>query len=64
MKNTIRMKNSLYVFAGLLIIIWAIVFFVFDSYSIYSFQIVHILLLIALFLILIRVILNKKLTGK
>ncbi len=58
------MKNSLYVIAALLIIMWAIIFFGFDTYSIYSFRIVHLLLISAFFIILFRLIFNNKLSGK
>ncbi len=58
------MKNSLYFIAGLLVVIWAIVFFGFDTYSIYSFKIVHILLILAVFIVLVRLIFNEKLSNK
>jgi tryptophan-rich sensory protein len=58
------MKNSLYVIAGLLVIMWAIIYFGFDSWTISSFEIVHILLIIAFCIVLVRIIFNKKLTGK
>ncbi|MEI6132769.1 MAG: DUF5670 family protein [Bacillota bacterium] len=57
------MKNSLYVIAALLVIMWAIIFFGFDTYSIYSFRIVHLLLIIAFFIVLVRLIFNKKLSN-
>lgn len=53
------MKNLLFVIAGLLIIIWAIVFFGFDSY-----EYVHILLVLAGFIILIRIVFRKQLSIK
>lgn len=53
------MKYSLYVIAGLLIIIWAIVFFGFDSYDY-----VHLLLVLAGFIILIRTVFMKQLSNK
>jgi len=53
------MKNSLYVIAGLLIVIWAIVFF-----GLKPSGIVHILLVIAGFIVLVRIIFNKKLSSK
>jgi len=49
------MKNLFYVVAGLLVIVWAIVFFNFKTYSA-----VHILLVIAFFSALIGVF-NKRL---
>jgi len=58
------MKNSLYVIAGLLVILWAVIFFGFDTYSISSFKIVHLLLIIAVCIILVRIIFNKKLSDK
>ena len=57
------MKNSLYVIAALLIIMWAIIFFGFDTYSIYSFRIVHLLLISAFFIILFRLIFNNRLSN-
>ncbi|MCF8368941.1 MAG: DUF5670 family protein [Bacteroidales bacterium] len=50
------MKNSLFVIAGLLVIIWAIIFFGFDAY-----RYVHMLLVLAGFIIVIRLVFNKKL---
>lgn len=58
------MKNSLYVIAGLLVILWAVIFFGFDTYSISSFKIVHLLLIIAVCVILVRIIFNKKFSDK
>ena len=52
------MKNSLYVIAGLLIVIWGIVFFGFKPIGI-----VHVLLVIAGFIILVRILFNKKLSS-
>jgi tryptophan-rich sensory protein len=53
------MKNALYVIAGLLAIIWAIVFFGFNSFAF-----VHIILILAVFLILVQIIFGKKLFKK
>jgi hypothetical protein len=53
------MKNSLYVIAGLLAIIWAIVFWGF-----HSFGIVHMLLVLAGFIILVRIFFGKELSSK
>lgn len=52
------MKNFLYVIAGLLVVIWAIVFLSFDSS-----QAVHYLLVVAGLIILIRLIFYKQLSG-
>ena len=51
------MKNALYVIAGLLIVIWGIVFWGFNSSGI-----VHMLLVLAGFIILVRLIFNKQLS--
>lgn len=53
------MKNLLYVIAGLLIVIWAIVFLSFNSSGI-----VHLLLVLAIFIILVRILFNKQLSEK
>ena len=52
------MKNLLYVIAGLLIVIWFIVFLGFKSSGM-----VHIILILAGLIILIRIAFNKKLSG-
>jgi hypothetical protein len=52
------MKNLLYVIAGLLIVIWFIVFLGFNSSGI-----VHALLVLAALIILFRIIFNKQLSG-
>ncbi|MFC2087764.1 hypothetical protein ACFLSA_06360 [Bacteroidota bacterium] len=52
------MKNSLYVIAGLLIVIWGIIYWGFNATGI-----VHSLLVIAGFIILVRIIFNKKLSN-
>lgn len=49
------MKNSIYVIAGLLIVIWIIVFLGFKTSGI-----IHMLLVLAGFMILVRIIFNKK----
>ncbi len=51
------MKNSLYVNAGLLLIIWGILFWGFKPFGI-----IHILPVLAVFLILVRIIFRMKLS--
>ncbi|MBN2613468.1 MAG: lmo0937 family membrane protein [Bacteroidales bacterium] len=51
------MKNLLYVIAGLLIVIWAIVFLSFNASGI-----VHVLLVLAGFIILFRLLFGKQLS--
>jgi uncharacterized ion transporter superfamily protein YfcC len=51
------MKNSLYIIAGLLIVIWGIIFWGFNSAGV-----VHLLLAVAVIIILIRLIFNKQLS--
>ena len=51
------MKNALYVIAGLLLIIWAIVYFNYETGG----QI-HILLAVTAFILLARIIFDKKFT--
>lgn len=53
------MKNLLYIIAGLLVIIWGIIFFSFNASSF-----VHTLLVIAGIIVLIRVLFDKKLSKK
>ncbi len=53
------MKNLLYVIAGLLIVIWAIIFIGFNSTGL-----VHILLGIAVLIILLRLSFNTQLSKK
>lgn len=53
------MKNALYVIAGLLIIIWAIVFYGFNSSGM-----VHLLLFLAIFIIVVRLLFNQQLSKK
>lgn len=53
------MKNLLYVVAALLIVIWAIVFLGFNSSAI-----VHSLLVIALLIVLVRIVFNRKLSSR
>lgn len=53
------MKNSLYVIAGLLIVIWGLVFWGFHAVGA-----VHLILAAALFIILFRLVFNKQLTPK
>jgi hypothetical protein len=53
-----EMKNSLYAIAGLLIVIWAIVFL-----SVNASGIVHGLLVLAGFIILVRLIFGKQLSA-
>jgi hypothetical protein len=52
------MKNSLYIIAGLLIVIWGIIFFGFNA-SVF----VHVLLILAGIIVLIRVLFDKKLSN-
>jgi len=49
------MKNSLYIIAGLLLLIWAIV-----TFGFYSFRTIDILLPIAGFIVLLRILFTKK----
>jgi len=51
------MKNSLYIIAGLLLVIWGIVFWGFNPSGI-----VHILLVAAGVIVLFRLIFNKQLS--
>ena len=53
------MKNLLYIIAGLLIIIWGIIYFSFNASAF-----VHILIVIAGIIILVRVLFDKKLSKK
>ncbi|NVN94088.1 MAG: hypothetical protein HXX18_02270 [Bacteroidetes bacterium] len=50
------MKNALYVIAGLVIVIWIILF--------KPSEIVHLLLLLAAAIILVTIIFDKRLSGK
>lgn len=49
------MKNSLYIIAGLLVLLWAIV-----TFGFHSFRAIDILLLIAAFIVLLRILFYKK----
>ncbi len=51
------MKNLLYIIAGLLIVIWGIIFLSFNASPL-----VHVILIIAGIIILIRVLFDKKLS--
>ena len=53
------MKNSLYVIAGLLLVIWGILF-----WGVHTVGAVHFLLAGAFFVILVRVVFNKQLSLK
>jgi hypothetical protein len=53
------MKNSLFVIAGLLLVIWGILF-----WGLHSVGAVHFLLAGALFIILVRLLFGKKLGAK
>ena len=53
------MKNALYVIAGLLIIIWAIIFFGFKTSGV-----INIVLFVAIFIIVVRLLFNKQLSKK
>lgn len=52
------MKNSLYVIAGLLVIIWTIVYFGFNASSM-----VHVLLVLAGLIVLVRLVFDRSLTN-
>ncbi len=49
------MENSLYIIAGLLVLLWAIVTFVFNS-----FRYIDVLLPLAGFIVLLRILFTKK----
>jgi tryptophan-rich sensory protein len=49
------MKNSLYIIAGLLVLLWAIV-----TFGFHSFRTIDILLPIAAFVVLLRILFYKK----
>jgi len=49
------MKNSLYIIVGLLVLLWAIV-----TFGFYSFRTIDILLPIAAFIVLLRILFYKK----
>ena len=53
------MKNSLYFIAGLVLVIWAIIFLGFDTNSS-----VHLLLALAGIILIIRIFFGRQLTGK
>ncbi len=53
------MKNALYVIAGLLLVIWGILF-----WGLHASGPVHILLAVASFIVLVRLVFNKQLTNK
>ena len=53
------MKNTFYVIAGLLIVIWGIIYFGFQTSGA-----VHILLGLAALIILVRIVFSKQLSGK
>lgn len=53
------MKNLLYVIAGLLIVIWGIIFLSFNASPL-----VHVILIVAGIIILIRVLFDKKLSSE
>lgn len=57
LKKTTNMKNLLYVIVGLLLVIWGIIFFGFNSTGA-----VHIILAIAGLIVLIRLIFNRQLS--
>ncbi|MFH2143059.1 MAG: DUF5670 family protein [Bacteroidota bacterium] len=54
------MKNSLYIISGLFVVFWAIAFFGFELFKTNSYRIVHVLLIIAVIIILVRIIFYKK----
>jgi len=49
------MKNSLYIIAGLLLLLWAIV-----TFGFHSFRTIDILLPVAAFIVLLRILFYKK----
>jgi hypothetical protein len=49
------MKNSLYIIAGLLVLLWAIV-----TFGFHSFRAINILLPIAAFIVLLKILFDKK----
>jgi predicted ferric reductase len=49
------MKNSLYIIAGLLVLLWAII-----TFGFHSFRYIDILLPLAVFIILLRILFTKK----
>ncbi|MFW5832160.1 MAG: hypothetical protein ACOCVA_07890 [Prolixibacteraceae bacterium] len=49
------MKNSLYIIAGLLVLLWAIV-----TFGFHSFRAIDILLPIAAFIVLLKILFEKK----
>ena len=51
------MKNSLYVIAALLLVIWGLVFWGFETSGF-----VHVLLVAALVIVIVRLIFNKQLS--
>ena len=53
------MKNSLFVIAGLLIVIWGIVY-----WGLHAVGPVHFILVVALFIILVRLVFGKQLSTK
>jgi hypothetical protein len=53
------MKNSLYVISGLLLVIWGIIYWGFKATGA-----VHIILVIAMFVVLLRLVFNKQLSNK
>ncbi len=53
------MKNSLYIIAGLLVLLWAIITFGFNS-----FRYIDILLPVAVFIVLLQILFTKKISKK
>jgi len=53
------MKNSLYIIAALLVVIWAIVYFADNSSGM-----IHLLLVVAGFVLIIRIFTPKKLSNR
>ena len=53
------MKNSLYIIAGLLVLLWAIV-----TFGFYTFRYIDILLPIAGFIMLLRILFSQKSSKK
>ncbi len=58
------MNKSLYIIAGLLIIVCAIMYYGFDLFLRHSYSVVHVFLAIAIILLLYKVIKVMKATSK
>ena len=58
------MRNFLYVIAGLLIVIWGTIFFGFHSSQLNSWGFIHVLPILAGFIILLRISYTRKIARK